>query len=395
MDGNTITPANNIGDEGYNGLEMQRITRRALLAGTGLLVGCGRPRSSGYDGYVFVANQQGGDVAAVDLMTFNVSRRIRLGAAPSVVVGHRQRRAAYVLCGEEGTIREIDATAGRVRRTVRLPGPAAGMRPAPSGDALWALCRHALVEVPLENFRPAARIRLPFPGDDFDLSRDGAAAVTFRRENRIGLAETGDRAIETTIPAGGGPSAVRFRSDGRQVLAGNRAGRTVTVADVRRARVVAHLPVPVEPAVFCYSNDGGQLFVSGPGRDAVSIIYPYSTEVAETILAGRGPESMAASTDPDYLFVANPQSATVTVLSIESRKLVAVAGVGADPGEILFTPDRQYALVLNRGSGDLAVLRIRSLRITADGRTRRYTAPPLFTLIPVGSRPVSAAVVPA
>lgn len=374
---------------------MQRITRRALLAGMGVLGGCGRPKGSGYDGYVFVANQQGGDVAAVDLMTFTVSRRIRLGAAPSIVLGHRERRAAYVLCGEEGTVREIDATAGRVRRTARLPGPAAAMRPAPSGDALWFLCHDSLVQVPLERFRPAARIRLPFPAEDFDLSRDGDAAVTFRRQNRIGLARVEEKTIAATIPAGGEPSAVRFRSDGRQVLAGNRAGRTVTVADVRRARAVAHLPVPVEPATFCLSSDGGQLFVSGPGRDAVSIIFPYSTEVAETILAGHGPENMAASTDPDYLFVANPQSATVTVLNIETRKLVAVAGVGADPGQILFTPDRQYALVLNRGSGDLAVLRIRSLRITADGRTRRYTAPPLFTLIPVGSRPISAAVVPA
>jgi YVTN family beta-propeller protein len=151
----------------------------------------------------------------------------------------------------------------------------------------------------------------------------------------------------------------------------------------------------MEPANFCFNDDGGQLFVSGPGMDAVSIVYPYNTELAETILAGRGPESMSASADPAYLFVANPQSGTVTVLDIDTRKLVAVAQVGGDPGQILFTPDSQYALILNRGSGDLAVMRIRSLRTSADGKTRRYTSPPIFTLIPVGSGPVSAAVVPA
>lgn len=376
---------------------MQRISRRALLAGAGLLASCSRQKGSGYEGFVFVANREGRDVAAVDLMTFTVSRRIPLGGAPECVLGHRARRAAYVLCPEDGKIHEIDATAGQVRRTTKLGSPAVAMRMAPDGEALWALCRapDALVQVPLKEFRPAARIRLDSPADDFDLSRDGVAAVSFRRENRIGLAGMRASRIETTIAAGGEPSAVRFQSDGKQVLAGNRAGRSITIADVRRARVVVNLPVPVEPANFCFTSDGGQLFVSGPGMDAVSVVYPYNTEVAETVLAGRGPESMAASISPGYLFVANPLSSTVTVLDIETRKLIAVAGVGADPGQILFTPDLQYALVLNRGSGDLAVLRIRSLRIAADGKTRRYTSPPLFTLIPVGSRPVSAAVVPA
>lgn len=375
---------------------MQWISRRALLTGAGALAGCRRRKGSGYDGFLYVANQQGRDVAAVDLATFTVSRRIGLGAAPGSVVGHRGRHAAYVLCPGEGVIHEIDAAAA-IRRTARLGAPASHMRLDPAGDALWVLCRgpHTLVRVPLDPFRPAARIWLPAPGDDFDLSRDGVVAVSFRRENRIGLASARASAIETTIGAGGEPSAIRFQSDGRQVLAGNRAGRTVTVADVRNGRAVVHLPVPVEPLNFCFNSDGGQLFVSGPGMDAVSIVFPYSTEVAETILAGRGPESMAASSNPDYLFVANPGAATVTVLNIETRKLVAVAGVGADPGQILITPDGQYALVLNRGSGDLAVLRTASLRIAADGKTRRYTAPPLFTLIPVGSKPVSGAVVPA
>ena len=270
------------------------------------------------------------------------------------------------------------------------------MRMDPSGDALWVLCRgpHALVRVPLDSLRPGARIRLPHPAGDFDLSGDGIAVFSFPGEKQLGLARLGGSALEATLAAPGDPGTVRFRPDteGRQVLAGNRAARTVTVWDVKTRQTVVNLPVPMEPAHFCFNTDGGQMFVSGPGMDAVTIIFPYQTEVAETILAGRGPESMAASPSLPYLFVANPQSATVTVLDIETRRLVAVAGVGADPGQILFTPDGQYVLVLNRGSGDLAVMRINSLRTSADGKTRRNNPSPLFTMIPVGSRPVSAAV---
>jgi hypothetical protein len=63
--------------------------------------------------------------------------------------------------------------------------------------------------------------------------------------------------------------------------------------------------------------------------------------------------------------------------------------VGQQPGRIVITPDWQYALVLNEKSGDLAVVRIPSL--AAPKKFRPPAA--LFTMIPVGERPVDAAVV--
>jgi YVTN family beta-propeller protein len=100
-------------------------------------------------------------------------------------------------------------------------------------------------------------------------------------------------------------------------------------------------------------------------------------------------------TSPSYLMVANPASDCVTVLDVESGRLVAVVQVGRGPNSIVITPDRHYALVLNETSGDLAVIRIYSLGGNQEGgvRVKRYKSAPLFNLIPVGARPVSAAVV--
>jgi DNA-binding beta-propeller fold protein YncE len=129
------------------------------------------------------------------------------------------------------------------------------------------------------------------------------------------------------------------------------------------------------------------LFVTGEGVDVVVIVYPYNSfEIAETVLAGRAPGAMATS--HSMLFVASPQSGDVSILSIVPSsygKVIGVAQVGADPGFVAITPDDQYALVLNRKSGDLAVLRLAAI-------TPRYKSAPLLTVIPVGSRPVSAAV---
>jgi hypothetical protein len=62
--------------------------------------------------------------------------------------------------------------------------------------------------------------------------------------------------------------------------------------------------------------------------------------------------------------------------------------VGTEPSSITITPDDQYALVLNQASGDMAVIRIPNVT-----RAARSKKGPLFMLIPVGSKPVSAAVV--
>ena len=76
----------------------------------------------------------------------------------------------------------------------------------------------------------------------------------------------------------------------------------------------------------------------------------------------------------------------MTILNIETQRVIAVATVGREPCHITITPDGQYALVLNRASGDMAVIRIAAIT-----GTRRRPAP-LFTMIPVGSKPVSAVV---
>jgi DNA-binding beta-propeller fold protein YncE len=159
----------------------------------------------------------------------------------------------------------------------------------------------------------------------------------------------------------------------------------LTVLDAKSGRVVVHLPLSLRPDQFSFHPDGGQLYISGEGRDAVAVVYPYFVpEVAETVLAGSRPGPMAASTT--HLFVTNPSAGDVTILNIDTRKVVAVAAVGADPGYVTITPDLEYALVLNRQSGDMAVIRVAGLQ-----PDRRKSAA-LFTMIPVGSKPVSAVV---
>jgi DNA-binding beta-propeller fold protein YncE len=365
-------------------------SRRALVLSAAAAIGCGRRKVRGFPGRAFVANAGEGSVAVVDLNTFALTRQIAVGGAPGMVVRHPVRESVYVLLPESGALCEIDASALRVARRARLSGPAISMRLAADTRSLWVLQPGALVRFDGDRLRALQSVRLPGAAAEFDLSHDGRAAVTLPGERALAFVKLDSGRVERVVSTGGAePFGVIFQSDGKQALVGSRTDRSLTIFDVLSGRIVVRLPLPIEPANFCFNSDGGQLFITGPGMDVVVIVYPYQTEVGETILAGNQPDGMAVSSALPYLFVANPQSAAITVLNIDTRKLVAAMHVGQEPHSILITPDDRYALVLNRRSGDMAVIRIAAFT----DRRHRTDPPPLFTMVPVGERPVSAAVV--
>ncbi len=338
----------------------------------------------------------------MDLTRFRVRREIPLDAAPSLVLPHPGAAKVYVLAPEAGTVYEIDSTPLAVKRRARAGNAAVDMQVA--GDSLWVLYRDpaALVELPFDSFQPRRPIHLPSPPDAFDLVRapkEGpqppplVAATASRKDRSLALVSLSSGAIQKQAVAGVEPSLLRFRSDGRQLIAGSASARSLSIFEVPSLKPVVRLPLPMAPRHFCFNHDRGQLFVSGEGADAVAIVYPFRTEVAETMLAGRAPSAMQTTETPALLMVANPETGSITVLDFDNlgKKLVAVVQVGQEPCDILITPDQQYALVLNAKSGDMAVIRIYAL--IDNSPTRRYKPTPLFTLIPVGQGPVSAAVV--
>jgi YVTN family beta-propeller protein len=374
------------------------ITRRTfVVASLAASASCGRRRAAGFNGYAFVANREGRAIAAVDLSAFVVARHIHLEARPTAILSHPDLPFAYALTPENGTVHEIATSSLAVRRKARVAHSAVTLRLAPDGRSIWVLCDdpHQLVELPIQRFRPGARIRLEPGPADFDLmppslwtSGRRLAAVSLGKRGRIAVVDL-TAGTSRAIDLGKELSLARFRSDGRQVLIGNTEERRLVILDVATGRLIVNLPVAVAPEKFCVKADGGQVFLSGEGMDAIAVVYPYSTEVAETVLAGSSPGAMAevrTAEDASYLMVANSDSGEVTILDMEERRVIAVVGVGQGPAFITCTPDREYALVLNRVSGDMAVIRLAA--ITAS----RARSAPLFTIIPVGSEPVSAAV---
>jgi YVTN family beta-propeller protein len=352
---------------------------------------CGRPKGSGYEGYAFVANEDGQAVAIVDLTTFTLARHVRLDSGPTAVVSPTDRPAVYALTPKTGCVHAISVASLTSRGRAQVARSAISMRVSPgSPSALWVLCRQPrqLVRVGLTELRAELSVALPFEPRDFDLAPDGRTAVVSSGDSgQLAFVNLARRSCHV-VDLGRRPSLVRFRGDGHQVLVACAEEPLLTILDGKAGRVVVDLPLGVRAQNLCFKSDGGQLFVTGEGMDAVVIVYPYTTEVAETVLAGRAPGYMAecVTDDADYLFVANPESGEATILDIDTRKVVAVVGVGRRPVYVTQTPDQQYALVLNQDSGDMAVVRLAAVA------GKRDRSAPLFTMIPVGSKPVCTTV---
>jgi YVTN family beta-propeller protein len=374
---------------------LPRISRRALLLSSAAALGCARKKATGFPGYCFVANRGSRSVTVVDLNTFRVRKQIPLDAAPSAMVAapDAEKPKVYALAPNAGAVYEIDVASLTVSRKAWGGSQAVAMQLSPQGDALWALYREpaALVQVPLGSFRPSRRIPLPAAPDSFELSGDGRAAVASRKGRSITIVSLSRGAIERTITSGDEPSLVQFRSDGQLLMAACPPDRNLVIYDVPTGKTVVRLPLPVAPRHFCVTPDGGQLFITGDGMDAVVIAFPYRTEIDQTVLAGHAPGAMAVTeTSEPYLLVANPESGSVTALDVDTRMLVAVVQVGQMPGEILVTPDRQYALAIDEQSGDLAVIRLSTFN---EVWVHRYKSASLFTMVQVGDRPAGAVVV--
>jgi DNA-binding beta-propeller fold protein YncE len=347
---------------------------------------CRKKTSAGYD--VFVANEAGNAIAVVDLTAFALTKHIRLGESPSAVIADSAKPRVYALAPHSGTVYEIDTGSLSVARKVTL-GPSIAMRRREG--SIWVLGKQTLTEVPLDTFRRGATLHLPAEAHGFDLSENThRAVVNYGPAGSLSLIDLKANSVAAPIKISEALGATLLRPDGNGILATDISSNQLCVMN-QDGQMIVKLPLALRPDNLCFNADGGQLFITGEGRDAVVVVFPYYVpQVAETVLAGHAPGAMAVS--QTHLFLANPDSGDVTILNIARRKIEAVTAVGAEPGFITVTPDGNFALVLNRASGDMAVIRAGAIVAEAAGRLR---SAPLYTMIPVGSRPVSAAVKPA
>jgi DNA-binding beta-propeller fold protein YncE len=375
------------------------MTRRdcLLLATTLISSACGRQKTRGYSGYALIATSGEPSVAVVDLQDFRLLKSIPLGAPPTAVVPAHTVSGSYVLTPSTDSVHFIDGNL-RVAMSRRLGSQISEIRLAPDGRMLLAIAggSRELIVTDSASLRIVRRFKLSGPPDHFDASENGYVAISGGASGMVELLHpaTGQR---HRIERAGAIGAVRFRGDGRLLLAANLESRSMLALAVPSLEIVAELPIAMRPDNLCFKPDQGQLFVSGPGMDGVAIVAPYDVlKVDQTVLAGRDPGVMACSDTPAYLFVASASGTDVCIMSVDIRKVIGLVEIGGRPTYITITPGDQFALVLSENSNDMAVIHIPAVLASQSdpNKLRNKTGAALFRVVPVGAKPVHAAVIP-
>ena len=359
---------------------------------------CSRKQGSGYRGYAAVATAGQNSLSIVDLAQFRLLRQVPLDAPSTAVLAGGPDRNLFVLTPASGSVHLLDDQLNHAGSR-RYAADLAGFGLAHDGRSLFVISssERRLFHVDARSLQTRQRWRLRAAPTSLDVSSTGLVAVA---EGSTGVVELIDAksGAQTTSQLKGAVGAIRFRTDGKLLIAANTTDRNVTLLAVPSLQVVAELPMPMTPENLCFNSNGGQVFISGRDMDGVAILFPYDTfEVDQTVLAGRSPGAMTCSDQPAYLFVASAPGSDVCILDIDRRKVIGMVEVGQEPGFLAVTPDNQYALVLNRNSGDMAVIHVSSIaaKLRVAETMRSKLAASLFTMFPVGSQPVDAVIVPA
>lgn len=368
-----------------------RISRREWLtfAGLTLASACGRKKGTGYPGYALIATSGDNSLAVVDLTAFRLLKLIPLGASPAEVINDSGTGHTYVLTPSSGSVHLIDGSLRQVLSR-KLADELSHLQMLPNGHRLVATAADSqeLIEADPVSLKIVRRHKLGAKPIGLEVSSRFCGAVTEGEQSTVELLDIESGKWSRT-QMGGAIGEARFRADGAMLLASNFRDRSLTALDVPSLRVIADLPLAMRPENLCFNSDGGQLFVSGSGMDGVAIVFPYKIlEVEQTVLAGRAPGTMACSSAPAYLFVGSREASGVCVLDVNTRKVIGIVDVAGLPGKIVITPDSQYALVLDENSGSVAVIHIPAIR---GNRTKSGAS--LFTVIPVGDKPIDAAII--
>ena len=332
---------------------------------------------------MLIATSGSNSVAAVNLTAFRLEKSIPLNGAPTDVVAGKTH--SFVLTPTTSMVHVLDGSLN-LQASKKLGSDLQTIRLAPDEKTLLLLSRQELVRVDTPALLSAYRFRLPWEAVAMDVCGTWVA-LSGGAQAAVELIDTAGQ-VRRSRHMPGDIGAVRFRKDGKVLLVANFHERCLSILDVPSLETIVDLPLAMRPENLCFSQDQGQLFVSGSDMDAIAILFPYQMEVEQTILAGHTPGVMACSGSPAFLFVASHGGSDVSILNLDDRRLMGIVEVGQMPGFITTTPDSQYALILNQGSGDLAVIHIPAIRFN-----RERSGVSLFTLIPVGDRPLAASIV--
>jgi YVTN family beta-propeller protein len=294
---------------------------------------------------VWVSNEDGGDVVAVDPAAGTVVARIPVGKRPRGIRIAPDGRSLYVaLSGSPKAGPGVDES--------KLP-PADR---AADGIGVVDIATRRLVKVLPSGQDPEA----------FDLSPDGKTLYVSNEETaEVTVLDTITGAVKARVRVGEEPEGVTVRPDGAFVYVTCEAENEVAVIDARSLKVVARIATGPRPRSVVFTRDGSVAFVTTENVAAVTVAdaarHRALAPLAITSTAGKPlpprPMGSVLSADGKTVYVSNGRGGSVAVIDVAGRRVTRmIEDVGARPWGIGVSGDGRMVITANGPSGDVSVI---------------------------------------
>lgn len=325
---------------------------------------------------VFAAVGRGGDDTAT-----SEGRQGDAGAVAAASHGGMVTGTVWVANEEGGSLSAIDAATNKVVTTVEgVEGPH-NVQVSPDGRSVWAVSGHDSMAVMLDAATLALHGTVPTGGAPAHVVVTPDGRTTYTTNGADGTVTAIDSATMkpvATIPVGAGPHGLRPSPDGRWVFVANVSGSTLSVIDTAANTKVADIEVGTAPAQVAFSPDGRFVYASLNAEDAVVKVDVSSRKVVGRVPVGDGPIQTYVTPDNRYVLAANQGTkdrpgTTLSVIDTATFTVARTVETGQGAHGVVIDPSSRHAYVTNLYGDDVAVVDLAELRVVAR--------------IPVGDKP--------
>ena len=225
--------------------------------------------------------------------------------------------------------------------------------------------------------------KIPLSGHPNNIAagRDGRRVyVAIRQEpGAVDVIDTASVQRVKSIPINGAVHNTYVTPDGKFVIAGSIAGRTLTVIDAQTEQTawVLNFDLGVRPIAFEPNTDGStkRMFVQLSELNGFAVVdFNTRKEVSRIKLpdlppgkapfqgGGNASHGLAVTADGKTLVVCSRLNTAVYTYSLPDLKLLGSVEVGKAPDWVTLTPDSKFAYVANAQANSVSVIDIKSLK---------------------------------
>jgi YVTN family beta-propeller protein len=161
------------------------------------------------------------------------------------------------------------------------------------------------------------------------------------------------------------PIALAVTTAGNRLLSANQTSGSVSLVDIKNARVLCELKTGDKPSGVALSRDGR--------RGAVTHWYGYDLAILEIkddkltltgrVAVGPEPRGVAITGDGSTAYVAVGVSNEVVRVDLNSKLITGRLAVGREPRGVALSPDESQLLVGNSRSQDMSVIDVKSWKV--------------------------------